>query len=710
MKELPPCAVFCQPPAPGDLPARVSAIASSSFWPRFAASWQGSRDRTIALIGGSSSVGATLRAHESSYAELLVAGLTQQLDSSSGDNVTARLVNLAQGSTRTAWATMLWEALWAESQPPDLIVWEYSINDIYMCSERPEDEAEQLSGALKWQEVLSCTLEVLLRRIAKLRPAPAVLLVFLWACGLKPYQKRESFFSIATPLVEHYAHTHAMPILAVDAATELHLHFGRRCLLTPTPSIKTTTPCAATPEFARATRSKDGCHPNARTHGLLAQLLLRAVDDAHAVYDAHAPGYRPSEIPAEMPPPLCRALRAVYDPRHEAVPHLLSLAAHGCPPDSHGLGQPLDPSSRLSCNATISVALRLRDRFDAAAFTSWRPSTSFDAIQRTLESRPTSSPPRLPSSSSLLLTGEAATTTTAAEVTALDRGMSARLRRSRSIARRPAASPAAFNATAASQAHGHGRAQVLLPPASAIRQNGLHVSRRHKCLKDARRRDCKFALGLPCCGPACSHADPSRCTTLQFHWQAPRTTSARRPPDVAGSSPGGSAPSLRTFGALWKVGVASAAAVRDVVVIAEEAVISPEQAAAGGGSSGGAARQQGSGWWQMGSWLGQRAGQWANQNRPRARQHQPQPRLRVLSAEAVVMHLSRCTRTLDPFVQGIGHDAWWLPVSPASFTSLGFCTLDNSSSARHCEQYSHSNATSSGPGGAYLHYFALFYG
>jgi len=51
----------------------------------------------------------------------------------------------------------------------------------------------------------------------------------------------------------------------------------------------------------------------------------------------------------------------------------------------------------------------------------------------------------------------------------------------------------------------------------------------------------------------------------------------------------------------------------------------------------------------------------------------------VLSADAVQMRQSRCGRTLDPFIRGMGHDFWWLPTTAVPLSSIALCTRHNSS-------------------------------
>ena len=163
-------------------------------------------------------------AHERSYAERLVAVIgkmgAQHLS----------LTNVAQGSTRSIWALTLFEALLAsEAGPPDLIIWEYGINDVFLCAERPEDEDEQkrllpdgLSG--RRAHLLAGSLPA---TPGHARQPPAVVFVFLWPCGLKPYQKRRPYMPIAAPLFERYRRH--LPLLAIDANVALQHRISADC-------------------------------------------------------------------------------------------------------------------------------------------------------------------------------------------------------------------------------------------------------------------------------------------------------------------------------------------------------------------------------------------------------------------------------------------------------------------------------------------------
>eukprot|EP00900_Chrysochromulina_parva_P021042 jgi/Chrpa1/3571/Chrysochromulina_OHIO_Genome00016866-RA len=168
------------------------------FWTRALTPSAGNRSAAL-LLGGSASTGSALGAYNLSFAERIVDTVNRAMPSSRR----LTLTNVAQGSTRTLWALSLFESLWARSTSPDLIIWEYGINDVYLCSERPEEEVEartKLPGGLSWDETLACTLEVFLRRLSLLPSPPAVLLVFLWPCSLKPHMRRRRYFSVAAPV------------------------------------------------------------------------------------------------------------------------------------------------------------------------------------------------------------------------------------------------------------------------------------------------------------------------------------------------------------------------------------------------------------------------------------------------------------------------------------------------------------------------------
>ena len=207
------------------------------FWTRALTPSAGNRSAAL-LLGGSASTGSALGAYNLSFAERIVDTVNRAMPSSRR----LTLTNVAQGSTRTLWALSLFESLWARSTSPDLIIWEYGINDVYLCSERPEEEVEartKLPGGLSWDETLACTLEVFLRRLSLLPSPPAVLLVFLWPCSLKPHMRRRRYFSVAAPVLKRYARV--LPLLGVDVNGGLLRRLGGRCLGTRTakPELQT---------------------------------------------------------------------------------------------------------------------------------------------------------------------------------------------------------------------------------------------------------------------------------------------------------------------------------------------------------------------------------------------------------------------------------------------------------------------------------------
>ena len=80
-------------------------------------------------------------------------------------------------------------------------------------------------------------------------------------------------------------------------------------------------------------------------------------------------------------------------------------------------------------------------------------------------------------------------------------------------------------------------------------------------------------------------------------------------------------------------------------------------------------------------------------------------------SEARQMHYSRCTRTLDAFIQGFGRDLWWLPDAAANLTALSLCVRHNSSVGRAsaCDANGRQPQAEARGSLAYLHYLALFH-
>ena len=387
------------------------------FWARALTPSAGNRSAAL-LLGGSASTGSALGAYNLSFAERIVDTVNRALPSSRR----LTLSNVAQGSTRTLWALSLFESLWARSTSPDLIIWEYGINDVYLCSERPEEEVEartKLPGGLSWDETLACTLEVFLRRLSLLPSPPAVLLVFLWPCSLKPHMRRRRYFSVAAPVLKRYARV--LPLLGVDVNGGLLRRLGGRCLGTRTakpelqpeikPEIKPEPPklspaaraspyssdalmspttstvtsaappsCADTSALHAVLRAHDGCHPQPRTHAMIADLLLEKLEMSAVVsafralvpaieFRAPHPSSALDAPSRQLPEPLCRALLPGPPTTAKGCPH--SPASGGAlPVASASLTKPASygPSWRRDCNATISTILRLRNRCAARSF------------------------------------------------------------------------------------------------------------------------------------------------------------------------------------------------------------------------------------------------------------------------------------------------------------------------------------------------------
>ena len=618
-------------------------------------------------------------AHERSYAERLVAVIgkmgAQHLS----------LTNVAQGSTRSIWALTLFEALLAsEAGPPDLIIWEYGINDVFLCAERPEDEDEQkrlLPDGLSWDGVLTCSLEAFLRRLATLRQPPAVVFVFLWPCGLKPYQKRRPYMPIAAPLFERYRRH--LPLLAIDANVALQHRISADCF-----PDQRSAPCVDSPVLHAALRSSDLCHPTAWSHMAIADAVLAAFGDEASRSKHGSARSIAHERGGALPAPQCQALRP---PRLRAPWRMQAPLELGCPREtatrerpgknrgagsfaSEGGATVFDTERRRSCDATIGAILRLRLQYDARAFLGWRPSASFDALM-TLARVGTAAVAgaRGPG----VVGGPGGGTHNPGNRGGRDVGGGsggegtnigdAHADGTRGDARRSGDVDGAGSRVVRSGGRqiGYGRpvrssSSLLLPSRDAVLRYGLHASDRFKCGLDAKRIDCKFGLRLPCCSECLARPGACPVTFTLANLEAQR---AERP--GLARQPQRRRTPLQVHGAMWKVGANHTRAIYpsalDVAVVVTE--------------------HRGTGEIR-----------------------------RVVSTEAVQMQYSRCARTLDAHITGFGRDMWWLPTHPANLSSISFCALHHSALGHACDAKDNSaSGVWPAPSEAYLHYAAVFY-
>ena len=536
------------------------------------------------------------------------------------------------------------------------------MNDIYMCSERPEEEVQALHGALTWRETLSCMLETFLRQTVRMWPRrpPALLLVFLWPCGLRPWQRRDPYFSVVERMLERYAA--ALPLMAIDMHTVLRAHISASCV-TPAAASGAGGPstCEDTPELARALRATDGCHPSPWTHGAIARALFDAlrVVQARAGHEAgHRMTPRAGRTP-RLPQPTCRALRDVPEAGHAV------REAMGCPPWGHSaVNGALNSTERRSCNATLTAILRLREAHTAASFLAWRPSDGFEAVMRHAGDRTL-----IPGAGKAGDVRRRVAHPQHAWMPMASRGSPHGAHASHSgTADMP--DPRIHSGTSGVDVER--RPLLLLPRSMSELLPNLRVSAATPCGRAERRIDCKIGLRVPCCGQCIRR--PAECA-LTFDLRPSRQPTRRLLSEHQTA--------LRVHGGLWKIGVASRRDLLhpvqsgDVLVVATEAVVDAH---------------------------GRRI-----------------TRRRVLSEQSVSMHAARCARTLDLYLQGVGKDQWWLARdTPANLTSVSICTREESSLGKKCPRWSTEsvatlNTTSPKQlkrvpySAAYLHYMALFY-
>ena len=186
----------------------------------------------LVLLGGSISSGATLAAANQTFASLIVSRLNAELSASGLLRSRVELSNLAQGSTRTMWALALHESLIRRSPPPDVVIWEYAANDAYWCS-LPNLYPRHRNGTGPWAPSLAdsqrgsrrlnaCVLEALVSELSRMRPRPALVLLFFWSCNLHMGALPSvrgfggTFFEEARPFLRRYAE-HS-PLIAIDLA------------------------------------------------------------------------------------------------------------------------------------------------------------------------------------------------------------------------------------------------------------------------------------------------------------------------------------------------------------------------------------------------------------------------------------------------------------------------------------------------------------
>ena len=180
----------------------------------------------VMLVGGSASAGADVPA-DRVYAPnaLRIAGWPA-----------SRLANMAQGSARTLYSTLLLESL-AAPLPRGVWIWEHAMNDVFRCAS---------------PAALACVLEAFLVRVAALRPALVVLL-FLWPCGSPQHMHRarvdDRVFAACRSLIETYATK--MPLVAINVGAWLR----------------------ASPPAIESKFTVRYCHPSPYAHDMFAAII-----------------------------------------------------------------------------------------------------------------------------------------------------------------------------------------------------------------------------------------------------------------------------------------------------------------------------------------------------------------------------------------------------------------------------------------------------
>jgi hypothetical protein len=240
-----------------------SSAKEFSVWRRLL----GGADAEILLLGGSASAGSGISTPSRNYGRVLVDDLNRRVAAAAppaSQPGRLSLRNLAQGSTRTPWATQI---MLDEARDPSvgLVVWEYAMNDAYFCSE--------------WS-VLRRTVQTFLEKLGAMERPPALLLVFFWSCGTSRGNFRSRYFDELEALLE--ARSARQPLLALDAAGLV------KALALDGASAE----CAAaaseecrqagfvgnsTGRLVDIYKAADDCHPAEAGHALVAEALATAL-------------------------------------------------------------------------------------------------------------------------------------------------------------------------------------------------------------------------------------------------------------------------------------------------------------------------------------------------------------------------------------------------------------------------------------------------
>jgi hypothetical protein len=137
----------------------------------------------VFVVGGSAAAGAGGVGVNGTFDARLVASfnrLLARVEKTRSLSPLGRLVrmNVAQGGTTSFWAGLMAEPL--HSRRAHLLLWEYAINDHAVSLEAASKVAGGTAAAALSTDSMRFMMEYWLRRVASLRPPPALLLTYLW--------------------------------------------------------------------------------------------------------------------------------------------------------------------------------------------------------------------------------------------------------------------------------------------------------------------------------------------------------------------------------------------------------------------------------------------------------------------------------------------------------------------------------------------------
>ena len=232
---------------------------------------------------------------------------------------------MAQGGTNTWWSMLLRESL--TSQPANLVIWEYSMNDGFKCPPPSPGAADDKL----------CILEAFLLDLLSLPTPPAVLMIFLWACDMVDNRRCSSnsfdqaYFTSARPMLEQFAKR--LPLLAINVPSWLN---------------------HSRPDVLPKAKARDRFHPSELLHATLAEELAHQIMESTEAMESVMDD-PPLSAAVPVPGPSATAASSPGSPADLFSPRCSALGA------STHLGGEL---------------LRLRVERHARSFLSWSPNAS----------------------------------------------------------------------------------------------------------------------------------------------------------------------------------------------------------------------------------------------------------------------------------------------------------------------------------------------